>query len=426
MERQFSRVEVRGEVSRLTRHQSGHFYFTIKDRHASISAVIWRSTAMRASLLPEEGREFVFSGHISVFEPQGKYQLVVSRVAMAGVGQLAEEFERRKREFAARGWFDQARKRALPALPNHIAIITSPSAAAFEDVKKVLATRPGWLQITLIPALVQGDQAPASVAAAFAALKALPEHPDVVLLVRGGGSMEDLWCFNDEQLVRSVIASPVPVISGVGHEIDTTLADFAADVRAATPSNAAELACPDRATLRRQLPRLPMLQQLLQQQLRSLDHQQGRFSQRLQHGMRLAMDGRHQRVERLSLATADSVRMQQIQARRGLRMLVQRLQQQEPGQRLRRQQQALSRAKQSLLLAGERGLQRQQRPVQAATERLIALDPTRVLQRGFTMALDAQGQLLTSVAGLAAGDALQVQFHDGVAATTVQQIQKET
>ncbi|HXH65224.1 MAG TPA: exodeoxyribonuclease VII large subunit, partial [Mariprofundaceae bacterium] len=163
LEQNFAHVRVVGEVSRLTRHASGHIYFTIKDQHAAISAVIWRSGAVRLKTLPEEGGEFVFDGHLSVYEARGTYQLIVRQVEESGSGRLAAEFERRKQLFAERGWFDPARKRPLPALPRHIGIITSPSTAAIEDVKKVLATRPAWLRLTLSPCLVQGDGAPASI-----------------------------------------------------------------------------------------------------------------------------------------------------------------------------------------------------------------------------------------------------------------------
>ncbi|PJA33341.1 MAG: exodeoxyribonuclease VII large subunit, partial [Zetaproteobacteria bacterium CG_4_9_14_3_um_filter_53_7] len=196
LEQGFARVEVSGEVSRLTRPSSGHLYFTIKDAHAAISAVVWRTTALRLMNQPEEGGEFIFSGHISLYEPRGSYQLVVTRIESAGAGRLAAEFERRKLLFAQRGWFDTQRKQAIPALPSHIGIITSPTAAAFEDVKKVLHTRPAWLQLTLSPCLVQGSSAPKSIEAAIQKISAMVNPPDVLLLVRGGGSIEDLWCFN--------------------------------------------------------------------------------------------------------------------------------------------------------------------------------------------------------------------------------------
>ncbi|MCF6208998.1 MAG: exodeoxyribonuclease VII large subunit [Ghiorsea sp.] len=256
LEQGFSRVEVTGEISRLTSPSSGHLYFTIKDSHAAISAVVWRSAAARLKTRPKEGQAYVFTGHLSLYEPRGSYQLVVTGIASAGAGRLAEEFERRKVLFAERGWFDADNKKGIPTYPKHIAIVTSQTAAAFADVKKVLSTRPAWLNITLSPAVVQGESAPQSITRAMQRLHDLADKPDVILLVRGGGSMEDLWCFNDERVVQAIVDADIPIISGVGHEIDTTLADLAADVRAATPSNATRSG--SKASARTQSPIAPV------------------------------------------------------------------------------------------------------------------------------------------------------------------------
>jgi len=441
LEQNYASVEVIGEVSRLTRHGSGHIYFTIKDANAAISAVIWRSTAARLKTLPEEGREFVFSGHISVYEPRGAYQLIVRSVAGAGAGRLAAEFERRKALFAERGWFDTARKKQPPPLPRHIGIVTSPSAAALEDVKKVLATRPGWLELTLSPCIVQGAQAAAAIATAINRLSSLPEPPDVILLVRGGGSMEDLWCFNDETVVKAVVDCPVPIISGIGHEIDITLADFAADVRAATPSNAAELACPSRDDLRRRLPRLPLLQSLLGHHLQHAQKQYAARYQQLIYIWRQEQDRRHLHAERAATKLHDALQMQLQQSRRGLQRLTQQLGRLEPHARLRRQQRLLTQARRRLqsalpvhIAAAENPVIRlRQRlrdwPHAALTDKrrqwqnrlhaLAAMDPRHVLRRGYTLALRIDGSLLTSATGIQTGDEMQVHFHDGCVDTRV-------
>ncbi len=337
LEQGFAHLRVSGEVSRLTRPASGHLYFTIKDQHAAISAVVWRTTAGRLATQPEEGGEFIFSGHLSVYEPRGSYQLVVTRVEAAGAGRLAAEFERRKQDFAARGWFDQNRKQALPAIPDHIGIITSATAAAFEDVKKVLATRPGWLRLTHAPCLVQGNQAPASIAHAIKNLTRMPEPPDVILLVRGGGSIEDLWCFNDELVVQAIVDCPIPVISGIGHEIDVTLADLAADVRAATPSNAVEVGCPSRAELHERLPSMTAMVRLMRQYTLRCRREVDQLVQRQQHHWERRIDaGHHACAQSLSL-----LRHHSQNAAKGsqhqLRQLEKQLARFEPGQRLRRQ-----------------------------------------------------------------------------------------
>jgi exodeoxyribonuclease VII large subunit len=408
LEQSFAHVRVVGEVSRLTRHASGHLYFTIKDRHAAISAVIWRSTAVRLRELPEEGAEFVFNGHLSVYEPRGNYQLIVQSVEAAGSGRLAAEFERRKQAFAARGWFDAARKRVLPPLPQHIGIITSPSTAAIEDVKKVLATRPAWLQLTLSPSLVQGDAAPASIAAAFARMARMSARPDLILLVRGGGSVEDLWCFNDEQVVQAIVDSPVPVITGIGHEIDVTLADFAADARAATPSNAAELACPARETLRQRLPRLPLLRGLLDKVVSHAAEQHAGQRARLGHAWRLSSDARHLHIERLDSRCRDALRLRLRTGRTTLAAGLRRLEPLEPHRQLRRQRQYLTQLRHRLgqgmaseLVSARQHVRQMQLPITLGVSRAIAMQ-RRALDHG-------QQRLENRAGGMLDGQRRQVQ-----------------
>ncbi len=426
LEQNYTSIKVTGEVSRMTKHASGHIYFTIKDAHASISAVIWRSTAVRLKLQPKEGEEFIFSGSISVYEPRGTYQLVVRKVEKAGAGQLAAEFERRKALFSKRGWFDAEVKKKLPELPVHIGIVTSPTSAAFEDVKKVLATRPAWLQLTLAPAVVQGDTAPAAIARAINQLNSMASRPDLILLTRGGGSMEDLWCFNDELVVKAVVESEIPVISGIGHEIDTTLADFAADVRAATPSNAAELASPDRDTLRSRLPKASQLQHIWQR----------------------AQDGRHQHCERSAIQLTANFRQRMASRHRQLSEMNQRLALQEPRRKLRLREQTLHRCQQHLTTFQLHGRERQHRKLERLRQQLNwlkekgisangqkvttlikqlhDLGPLEVLKRGYTMSVDAEGELLTSADQLAAGNRVDIRFHDGIAIAEAKKILKDS
>lgn len=470
MEQSFASVMVSGEVSRLTRPASGHLYFTIKDAHAAISAVVWRSTAARLKSLPEEGAEFVFSGHLSVYEARGSYQLVVTRIEAAGAGQLAAEFEKRKLEYAARGWFDPAGKKPLPALPRHIGIVTSATAAAFEDVKKVLATRPSWLQITLAPCLVQGNTAAPTIARAIREISGMDNAPEVILLVRGGGSIEDLWCFNDEAVVRAIVDCPIPIISGIGHEIDITLADFAADVRAATPSNAAELCCPGRDELHKRIPRLATLKGLMHQRLAQAGQSHAALCQRRLHSWQRRMDARHH----ASAQATEQLRHQAHTAMQGfrfcLRSLEKRLAPLEPNRQLNQQRrqwsQVTGRLQQAMQLNLKRGRQagrnfntrlsqhavsavstsrhallpqarrfnrvmgelvpEQRQMFAATTGKLFGLDPTGVLKRGYSLAYARDGRLVASIAGLADGDGLDVHFHDGVAATRIESIREKS
>lgn len=265
---------VEGEVSNFRVTASGHAYFTLKDDQASLRCVMWRSDVRQQDMLPQDGQSVLAHGRISVYETAGAYQFYVDHIQLAGVGRLYLEFEALKRRLAEEGLFDTARKRALPSFPRRLGVVTSPTAAALQDILNVLNRRYPLAQVVLSPTLVQGDQAPPQIVAAIQALNDYSDV-DVIIIARGGGSLEDLWAFNDERVARAITASRVPVVSGVGHEVDFTIADFAADVRAPTPSAAAELAVPDRAELqaavRRQWMRLAgVLQRRLAERRQSL------------------------------------------------------------------------------------------------------------------------------------------------------------
>ncbi|RMH60393.1 MAG: exodeoxyribonuclease VII large subunit [Zetaproteobacteria bacterium] len=481
LEQAFVRVRVHGEVSRLTRHRSGHVYFTIKDEHAVIAAVIWRSTVARLACQPVEGESFVFSGSIAVYEPRGIYQLIVRQVSPLGIGRLAAEFERRKQLFARRGWFDTARKRPTPPLPQHIGIVTSSSGAALQDVRKVLATRPAWLRLTLAPCLVQGPEAPTSIVHAITQLS--KERPDLILLVRGGGSLEDLWCFNDERVVQAIVDCPVPIITGIGHEIDTTLADLAADKRAATPSNAAELACPSRDELRQRLVPEARWRQMVQHQI-SLHRLRTRsYRQKLQAILQRQYNDWRSRVRAWDERLYETTPIYLRQRRNFLHALERRLQLQAPAYQLKRRQRRVQslltslqralrdrlrkqhtrltqldkrlnevarrpvlekrRRLQSLLHRWHRlrlldprryELRRQQQKLPGAAQRslhahqarfeimrgkLYMLNPKRVLARGYTITCDEAGTIITHARAVPEGTLLHTQFQDGTISSRV-------
>jgi exodeoxyribonuclease VII large subunit len=247
-------VWVSGEVSSLSRPASGHIYFNLKDPQASLRCVMWRSDAARQTYLPRAGEAIEAHGHLSVYEAGGQYQLYADELRPAGEGVLFQEFLRLKARLEADGLFAPERKRALPAWPSRIGVVTSPSGAALRDVLHVLRRRFPLAEVILAPTPVQGGEAADGIVRALTAINQI-SHPDVILLVRGGGSLEDLWAFNEEAVVRAVAGSLAPVVTGVGHETDFSLADFAADLRAPTPSAAAELATPDRLELAQALRR---------------------------------------------------------------------------------------------------------------------------------------------------------------------------
>src|SRR5438445_2987238 len=248
IETTFGEVRVRGEISGFKRHASGHCYFTLKDDNACIDAVIWRGSAAALAFRPEDGAEVIASGKLTTYPGRSKYQIVVERMELAGEGALLALLERRRKALAAEGLFAPERKRKLPFLPQIVGVVTSPTGAVIRDILHRLEDRCPT-RVILWPVPVQGEGAAAKIAAAIRSLAALEPRPDLLIVARGGGSIEDLWAFNEEEVVRAAAESTIPLISAVGHETDTTLIDFASDRRAPTPSAAAEMAVPVRADL---------------------------------------------------------------------------------------------------------------------------------------------------------------------------------
>ncbi|MDQ6975083.1 MAG: exodeoxyribonuclease VII large subunit [Mariprofundaceae bacterium] len=400
LEAGFHGLRIIGEVSRLTNARSGHVYFTIKDEHAAISAVVWRSSVMRLRVMPKEGDAFIFMGHINVYAPRGTYTLVVTQITAMGEGHLAMALEQRKQHFAARGWFDAARKRGLPTLPKHIAVVTSATAAALQDVYKVLNSRPGWLKITLSPCLVQGNAAPTAIVRAIFRVQHQTDA-DIILLVRGGGSLEDLWCFNDESVVKAVVDCGIPIITGIGHEIDSTLVDFAADLRAATPSNAAELCCPSRQELRQKIPMMRQWQTLMLHQTGQYRVQLMHQRDVLRHTLNHEHDDRHHQSER----------QQELLHHHAARITGQ--------QRLK-----LFHARQSLAPNVQQRIVHARQRWQALHSQLHSMNPWHVLQRGYAIVQDDAGKIYSHLADLHVGQTLRVCFHDGQAGVNIEQLHK--
>jgi exodeoxyribonuclease VII large subunit len=398
LESRFNPVAVRGEISGFSRASSGHCYFSLKDAQGQLRCAMFRRAASLMDFPPRDGETVEVTGRLGVYEPRGDLQLIVESMTRAGQGALFEQFLRLKAKLEAEGLFDAARKRPVPAMPRGIGLVTSPGAAALHDVVTALARRAPHVPVVLAPAAVQGTQAPAELVRALTALYRLAEAGslDVILLVRGGGSIEDLWAFNDEQLARTIVQSPVPLICGVGHETDFSIADFCADVRAPTPTAAAELAakaqanwldgierCEERlqGALRRRLDtaaqRLDVAASRLGRPLARMGDQHMRLG-RAAHRLRYAVLGRIERA---------SARMPIVEGQ--LRRAVQ--------VRCERAAQALERSR----------------------LRLELLDPRLVLQRGYALLTDEMGTAVTSVHQTRAGQALRATLADGEVDLTV-------
>lgn len=395
LEARFNPVAVQGEVSGFSRAASGHCYFSLKDEQGQIRCAMFRRAAGLLDFSPRDGQLVEVRGRLGVYEPRGELQMVVESMRQAGQGNLFEQFLLLKARLEAEGLFDPGRKRLVPLLPRAIGVVTSLGAAALHDVVTALKRRAPHIPVVIYPASVQGAQAPEELRQALrkAAQRA---EVDVLLLVRGGGAMEDLWSFNDEQLARLIVASPVPVVCGVGHETDFTIADFCADLRAPTPTAAAEMCAQPRSAW---LGALALAQ----------DRMQGGVERQLEvHNQRL--DWAASRVSRPShLVTRQQARLAAHAQR--LRHSVQSA--------FQRERSDLQRLAVSFPQALGAALSGQQRRLERAQLRLEPLDPTLVLQRGYAWLADLQGQAVTSAATTEPGMPLRATLADGEVDLTV-------
>jgi exodeoxyribonuclease VII large subunit len=367
---------VQGEVSNLARPRSGHIYFTLKDDRASLRCVMWRSTVQQQNFLPQDGDAVEAHGKISVYEVGGQYQFYVDRIKPRGKGALYQEFLRLKAKLEAEGLFDEERKRPIPLWPGQIGIVTSPTGAALRDMLNTLRRRFPLVEVILAPSAVQGQAAPGGVVRALQALNEKVK-PDVILVGRGGGSIEDLWAFNDENVARAIAASEIPVISGVGHQTDFTIADFVADLRAPTPTAAAELAVPNREDLL------------------------------------LDLSAARQRLEQVISLKLDDQRWQ-------LKDLGQTIRQLSSQARIQSDRQRLDELGHRAATTVRHTLQIQRSRLDAAVQRLDDLNPKTVLARGYALVTGAEERIIRSVAQVAPGDALHVRVSDGEFGVEVQ------
>lgn len=363
-----SNVLVRGEISNFTHHSSGHMYFSLKDKTGSIKCVMFRSNAQRLRFRPCHGMEVLAAGYVSVYERDGVYQLYVEQMLEAGAGALHAAYEKLKAQLAAEGLFDQVRKRPLPFLPRRVGIVTSPTGAAIRDLISIMRRRAPGVSIYVVPAIVQGREGVASICQSLDILYQM--ELDLIIAGRGGGSLEELWCFNEEAVVRKIAQSPVPIISAVGHETDFTLADLAADVRAATPSMAAELA----------VPVTEQLEQELALRQRTLEQRYGSYLQ--QKKMRLEHLAQHRFLQKPELLWQD-------------------------------RQQLLDDKSQRLLQALGQQLQQKEQRLAARAEQLEALSPLKVLSRGYALCETEAGAVVRNPGQVAVGDRISVILEQG-------------
>lgn len=421
LERGLSRLWVAGEISNLARPASGHLYFSLKDEGAQIRCAWFRQRQQRPLPALADGARMLVFGRVSLYETRGEYQLVVEQVEAAGEGELRRRFEALKKKLAAEGLFDEIRKRPLPPLPRCIGVITSPSGAAVRDILTVLRRRFPAIPVVIYPAAVQGA---AAVPELIAALRAAARRGecDVLIVGRGGGSLEDLQAFNEEALARAIGESPIPVVSGVGHEVDITIADLVADMRAPTPSGAAELVVPDQREWQRALASLSVklaacIRRFQQNSAQTLDWLARRLGQ-ASPARRLTQQSARLAELRKSLAIA--MRLDFARRGRAVDRLLGCFLQQSPAARIRHDLNRLVALRRGVLRAGVRRVEAAQRRLQQAERALNAVSPLATLDRGYAIVSDdATGRILVDAAGVRPGDRIRARLARGVLRATV-------
>ena len=368
-------VAVRGEISNYKVYPSGHHYFTLKDENSALKCVMFKSSAIRLKFRPENGMQIIAMGKISVYPRDGAYQLYCTAMALDGVGDLHVAFEQLKAKLAQKGLFDPAHKKPLPKYPGTIGIITSSAGAAVHDMLRILRKRYPLTKVCLLPVRVQGTEAPGEIAAAIR----YANHyrlADVLIVGRGGGSIEDLWAFNDEMVAQAIYDSEIPVVSAVGHEPDVTISDFVADLRAATPSNAAELAVPDCEAL-------------------------------------------YQQLDSMSSAMETALIRQLVSARKHLNMLSASPSLKSPNEYIHQRRKSLQLLKTRLVSAQNSNLHTVRQRFVSSTAKLDAMSPLKVLSRGYAIAQNENGKLVRSVDQISTGETMVVKVCDGSIHTTV-------
>jgi exodeoxyribonuclease VII large subunit len=423
----FQSVLVEGEISNLSTPSSGHIYFSLKDANAQVRCAMFRTQQRRLAFKPENGKQVIVKAQVSLYEPRGDYQLIIEHIEEAGDGALRRAFDALKLKLSEEGLFDSAYKQSLPTLPTTIGVITSPSGAAIRDILTVLNRRFAAVPVIIYPVAVQGDNAKHEIARAIATANRLKQC-DVIILGRGGGSLEDLWAFNEEIVARAIFASEIPIISGIGHETDFTIADFVADLRAATPSAAAEHATPDQ---QQWLSRFMHLESRLQQQLqRKLNQKQQTLDwliKRLQQqhpGQKLARNTR--RMDELKSRLNQAIQTKLRHNRSLIETRTAKLWQHIPSITINSHKQRQLYLSKRLISAIERKLEQFNLRLLNSSQTLHAVSPLATLNRGYAMAIhQPTGKIIRSTEQLAIGDMVQTRLAQGQFTSQIKDIKRD-
>ncbi|MEH0876556.1 exodeoxyribonuclease VII large subunit [Pectobacterium cacticida] len=414
LEMEMGQIWLSGEISNLSQPSSGHWYFTLKDERAQVRCAMFRNSNRKVMFRPQNGQQVLIRATLTLYEPRGDYQLLAESMQPAGDGLLQQQFEQLKQKLTAEGMFDQQFKQALPSPAKQVGVITSTSGAALHDILQVLQRRDPSLPVVVYPTSVQGVDAPLQIVRAIE-LANQRDECDVLIVGRGGGSLEDLWSFNDERVARAIFASHIPIVSAVGHETDVTIADFVGDLRAPTPSAAAELVS------RNQLELLRQIQSQRQRLEMAMDYylaQRNREFTRLHHLLQqqhpqLRLARQQARLVKLRQRLDDAIQQQLRQTSRRSERLQQRLMQQQPQTRIHRAQQRLQQLSYQMQSAVERQLNQNKQKLGIACSRLEGVSPLATLARGYTVTTLPGGQVLKNIAQVTSGEILTTRLQDG-------------
>lgn len=421
LESNFPSVRVSGEISNLAMPRSGHWYFTLKDDQGQVRCAMFRQSNQRLNFRPEEGSQVIIKARVSLYEARGDFQLIVDSMEDAGLGLLQKAYEELKIKLQSQGIFDQGHKKQLPEIPRCIGIISSATGAALQDILNVLARRFPAVRVIIYPSQVQGEQAPEQL---IQALKDAQQQAlcDVLIIGRGGGSIEDLWAFNNEQLALSIYHCSIPVISSVGHEIDFTICDFAADVRAATPSAAAELVSPDQDEWLNWLSGIEnRLKQLINQQLLSQQQQLQWLQKRLKHPGQ-ALEEIAQRIDELSMRMEQAFSLKIQLRQEKLLTLGAQLQQHSPVHSLEQKKEQLNYLQKRLQQNLQSYFEQQQKKLASLARELDAYSPLSILGRGYTLVKDEHNSLVKSARQLKIGEEIKLFFAEDQALVSVNKL----
>src|SRR5690554_5340010 len=421
LESSFMQVWVEGELSSFSRPSSGHWYFSLKDQKCQNRCAMFRGANQRIRNLPKEGDQVRIRGKVTLYENRGDFQIIVEHLEPAGLGPLQQAFEALKMKLQAEGLFDPARKKPLPATPRHIGVVTSPTGAAIHDILTVLARRCPAIPVTLYPTAVQGQAATAEIVNAIG-LAQRHGVADVLIIGRGGGSLEDLWCFNEEAVARAIAGCAIPTVSAVGHEVDVTIADFVADLRAPTPSAAAEKISPDQQDwLRRLAEQQGRLGQSARRLLQRLDNQLGHLSARLRDPRRELLE-KAQRMDELELRLNKVIRGRLDQQKQKTDYLLQRMSAQSPRRTLKTASEQTQQLEERLTLAARHLLRQKDERLQHIAQTLHVVSPLATLGRGYAIVRDDQGRIVRKAGDLETGDQITARLGRGSVSAQVTEI----